>query len=90
MRSWKGLVGFVSIANFWLDGLLYLFILLGQREFNYSTSRVVGSVAALTLLMAACAAPSYAINAWQVLIWGGNIGYLGAVLGWMVADAFRR
>lgn len=89
-RSPTVALGFVAIANFWLAGLLYLFIGLGQRAFNYSTSRVVGSVAALTLLMAACAAPSYAINAWQVLIWGGNVAYLGAALGWMVADAFRR
>jgi len=89
-RSPTAVLGFVAIANFWVAALLYVFIGLGQQAFNYSTSRVVGSVAALTLLLAACAAPSYAINAWQVLIWGGNLAYLGALLGWMVADAFRR
>lgn len=89
-RSPTVVLGFVAIVNFWAAGLLYLFIGLAQRAFNYSTSRVVGSIAGLTLLMTICAGASYAINAWQVLIWGGNLSYLGALGGWMVADAFRR
>lgn len=88
-RSPTVVLGLVAVVNFWAAALLYLFVGLGQRAFNYSTSRVVGSVAFLTLLFAACAYASY-ISPGQVLAWGGNLIYLGALLGWMVADAFRR
>ena len=89
-RSPTVALGFIAIANFWAAALLYLFIGLAQRSFNYSTSRVVGAVMFLTILFSACAAASYAVNAGQVLAWGGNLLYLGSLLGWMVADAFRR
>ncbi|MBN9502181.1 MAG: hypothetical protein BGO01_19050 [Armatimonadetes bacterium 55-13] len=89
-RSPTASLGFVAAINFWLAGLIYVFIGLSQQSFNYSTSRIVGAIAALTLLLTICAAPSYNVNAWQVLIWGGNIAYLASLLGWMVADAFRR
>ncbi len=89
-KSPAAVLGIVALVNFWAATLLYLFIGLGQRSFNYSTSRVVGSVAAITLLFAGCAFASYALNAVQVLAWGGNVVYLGSIVGWMVADAFRR
>ena len=82
-------LGFVALVNFWAAALLYLFIGLGQRGFNYSTSRVVGFVAGLTLLFSLCAFASDTLSPMQVLAWGGNLSYLGAVLGWIVADAFR-
>jgi hypothetical protein len=88
-RSPTMVLGLVAIVNFWAAALLYLFVGLGQKAFNYSTSRVVGAVAGLTLLFSICAFASY-INPTQVLAWGGNLLYLGALLGWMVADAFRR
>lgn len=89
-RSPTAVLGFIAVINFWLAALLYAFIGLAQRGFNYSTSRVVGAIAALTVFMTICAAPSYNVSAWHVLGWGGNFGYIGALLGWMVADAFRR
>ena len=82
-------LGFIALVNFWAAALLYLFIGLGQRGFNYSTSRVVGFVAGLTLLFSLCAFASDILSPVQVLAWGGNLAYLGAVLGWIVADAFR-
>lgn len=89
-KSPAAVLGVVALINFWAAALLYLFIGFGQRAFNYSTSRVVGAVAFLTLLFSACAFASYAVNAAQVAAWGGNLIYLGALVGWMVADAFRR
>lgn len=88
-RSPTVVLGFVAIINFWAAALLYLFVGLGQRSFNYSTSRVVGAVAVLTLLFTGCAFASYAVDAGQVIAWGGNLVYIGALIGWMVADAFR-
>ena len=88
-RSPTMVLGLVAVVNFWAAALLYLFVGMGQRAFNYSTSRVVGSVAALTVLFSLCAFAAY-ISPGQVLAWGGNLVYLGALLGWMVADAFRR
>ena len=82
-------LGFVALVNFWAAALLYVFIGLGQRGFNYSTSRVVGSVAGMTLLFSLCAFASESLSSMQVLAWGGNLSYLGALLGWIVADAFR-
>jgi hypothetical protein len=89
-RSPTAVLGYVAVANFWAAALLYVFLGLGQQAFNYSTSRVVGAVGGLVLLFTACAAASYALNALQVLAWGGNFTYVGALMGWMVADAFRR
>ncbi len=37
--------------------------------------------------MAASISP--AIRPSQVLVWGGNIAYFGALVGWMVSDAFQ-
>lgn len=89
-RSPTVVLGYVAIVNFWAAALLYLFIGLAQQAFNYSTSRVVGAVAFLTILFSVCAFANYAMDALQVLAWGGNIIYAGSLLGWMVADAFRR
>ncbi|HJP84086.1 MAG TPA: DnaJ domain-containing protein [Fimbriimonadaceae bacterium] len=89
-RSPTATLGFVALVNFWAAAFLYLFIGFAQRSFNYSTSRMVGVVALLTVFFSACAIPSYAIESPQVLLWGGNFIYLGSLLGWLVADAFRE
>lgn len=88
-RSPAAALGFLAVANFWISALLYLLIGLGQRGFNYSTSRMVGATAFLTLLFAGCALASEVLSAGQILAWGGNLIYLGSLVGWMVADAFR-
>lgn len=89
-RSPTVVLGYVAILNFWAAALLYLFIGLAQRAFNYSTSRVVAAVSLLTILYTVCAFANYAMDALQVLAWGGNFIYAGSLLGWMVADAFRK
>ena len=89
-RSPTVVLGYVAIMNFWAAALLYLFIGLAQKAFNYSTSRVVAAVTFLTVLFTVCAFANYAMDATQVLAWGGNLIYAGSLLGWMVADAFRR
>ena len=82
-------LGLVAVANFWAAGLLYLLVGTFQRAFNFSTTRVVLGVAVATLLLTLGAGLSQVLAAGQVLIWGGNLVYVGALVGWMVADAFR-
>jgi tetratricopeptide (TPR) repeat protein len=83
-------LGTIAIVNFWAATLLYILLGVSQRAFNYSTSRVVGAVAIVTFMLAIAAAISGHVNAFQVLLWGGNLAYMGALCGWMVADSLRR
>jgi hypothetical protein len=86
----------VAIVNFWVAAAIYVVLGLTQRGFNYTTSRLVGSVATATCLMTFAASFSHGslgtvgIDPLQVLIWGGNLMYVGALAGWMVADSLRR
>lgn len=82
-------LGLVAVANFWAAALLYLLLGIFQRAFNFSTTRVVAGVAGCTALLALGAGFSSVLSAGQVALWGGNLVYLGALVGWMVADAFR-
>jgi tetratricopeptide (TPR) repeat protein len=82
-------LGLVAIANFWAAALLYLLLGTFQRAFNFSTTRVVAGVAGCTVLLALGANFSSVLSSAQVALWGGNLVYLGALVGWMVADAFR-
>ena len=82
-------LGVVAMVNFWAAAGLYLLLGTFQRAFNFSTSRVVGGVAAATVLLSLGAGLSDVLSSAQVFLWGGNIVYLGALVGWMVADAFR-
>lgn len=82
-------LGLVAIANFWAAALLYLLLGAFQRAFNFSTTRIVAGVAGCTALLALGAGLSPVLSAPQIALWGGNLVYLGALVGWMVADAFR-
>jgi curved DNA-binding protein CbpA len=83
-------LGFVAAVSFWAAALLYGFLGASQRSFNLSTTRLVTCVAAATALLSASAAANGIIDGVQVLIWGGNLVYLGSLCGWTVADSFRR
>lgn len=82
-------LGLVAIVNFWASALLYLFLGLLQNSFTYSISRFVTLVAALTVCFALMSHLSPTIIATQTLLWGGNVIYVGALCGWVIADAFR-
>jgi DnaJ-domain-containing protein 1 len=82
-------LGLVAVANFWAAALLYLLLGAFQRAFNFSTTRIVLGVGAATLLLTLGAVLSHVLDAGQVALWGGNLVYIGALVGWMVADAFR-
>ena len=84
------LLGLVAAINFWAAAALYVGVGASQNAFSASTSRVVGTVAGLTLLLAACSELSGRLSGGQTLLWGVNLAYMGALVGWIVADAFRE
>jgi curved DNA-binding protein CbpA len=83
-------LGVIAAINFWAATALYALIGAAGQSFNYSTTRVVSAVAAITLVMTCAAGLSSTLESVQVLLWGGNIAYVGALMGWMVVDAFRH
>lgn len=84
------MLALIAFVNFWAAAAMYGILGLRFRSFDYSTTRIVGSVAVGTTLVSLAAILSDGIMAGQVLLWGGNLVYLGALCGWMVADSFRR
>ncbi|MFY9233163.1 MAG: J domain-containing protein [Fimbriimonadaceae bacterium] len=79
----------IAIVNFWVAAALYMLLGYAQKGFNYSTSRMVSAVAGVTLLLAFAARFSAVLSPLEVLAWGGNLVYIGALSGWMVADSMR-
>jgi hypothetical protein len=82
-------LGLIAIVNFWAAALLYLLIGFVQRAFNYSTTRMVAGTALVVLLLTGGAFLGGTIKPMQVFLWGGNLAYLGSLVGWLVADAFK-
>lgn len=80
----------VAIVNFWAAVILYVALGLTQQSFNFSTTRLISGCAAGLLVLTMGAALSPGIKPEQVLLWGGNVLYLGGISGWMVGDALRR
>lgn len=79
----------VALANFWVAFLLYLVLGTFQRAFTYSATRLFASVTG-ALCTLAIASAVVDIEPLQVLLWGGNVAYPGALIGWLLADSFRR
>lgn len=79
----------IAIVSFWAATALYVFIGVTRKAFNYSTSRIIACVVAGTCVLAFAAESTGSISGLQVIVWGGNLVYLGAVCGWMVTDAIR-
>jgi len=79
----------IALANFWAAVLMYILIGLKWRAFSLSTSRLIACVVAGTCILAIAAEASERISGIQVIAWGGNLMYIGALSGWMVTDALR-
>lgn len=79
----------VAVANFWGAAVLYMLLGVFQRAFNFSMTRLLAGTAVVTLMLALFTALGTHIEPGQVIAWGGNLVYLGALAGWLVADSFR-
>lgn len=84
------ILGIVTLVNFWIASALYIFVGISQNTFNVSTSRLLSGVAAVCLLLSLACGISAGISPLQTMLWGGNIIYAGAIVGWLTTDAFRR
>lgn len=76
----------IAIVNFWAAALVYALVGARERTHTYSISRLVVGVAGALAVLCVGASGSKVIDPWQVLLWGGNLIYVGAICGWMVAD----
>lgn len=83
-------LGVVAVVNFWVALGLYFLVGASQNAFSDSSSRSMGGVAAATAYLTLAASVQGRIEPHQVLFWGGNIVYIGFLVGWMVADALRE
>lgn len=82
-------LAFVALANFWVAAAMYVAIGHPQSAYHYSTSRVLSATASATIVLSLASALGGTMDAWQLLVWGGNLVYMGALCGWMVADSLR-
>lgn len=86
ITPWVALM-FVAVVNFWASCLLFLVVSSAQRVFDSSTTRLLASVGGVVAFLSLSALVSRQLDPLQVFLWGGNVSYVGAVCGWMVADA---
>jgi len=82
-------ISFVAIINYWVAVLLFFFAGSMNRVFHHSTGFIFLAVGGILSVMAIAAHFSGVISPGQLLLWGGNIAYLGAILGWMVTDSLK-
>lgn len=83
-------LGTLAIFSFWAAALVYVVLGLAQDAFSISTSRMMLAIGGVLILLAAASGLSGHLDPSQVLLWGGNLAYLGALCGWMVTDSLRR
>lgn len=79
-------LAFLAAINFWLAALLYALVGATQSAYNASTSRLMGAALGLVLAFSGACLVSGHVDYLQTLAWGGNVVYLAAVVGWMLAD----
>lgn len=80
---------FIALFNFWAAILLYLLIGVTQKAMNSSITKLA-SACAVTVVLFSCAGLLKSPNtALQTLAWGGNLVYLGGILGWLAADSLK-
>lgn len=82
-------LGTISLVNFWAAVVLYLVLGYTQNAFSVSTTRLICAVAGIVITLAASAGIAGHIEPAQVILWGGNLAYLGAICGWMATDSLR-
>jgi tetratricopeptide (TPR) repeat protein len=83
-------LGIVSLVSFPAAALFYLALGVAQRGFNASTTRLMVGVALGVATLSIGAGLSGAhIDPLSVLLWGGNLAYLGALCGWAVTDGLK-
>jgi hypothetical protein len=82
------LVGVVAVFNFWASVLVYGLVSGWSRTNDLSATRLVTGVGLVTLVLTGASAAQGTLDPLQTFLWGGNLVYGGAILGWIVSDAY--
>lgn len=82
-------ISFLSLVNFWVATAVYFVAGFFQGSLNTSLSKLFAGCIAAILLLSMGATSSPNIAGMQALLWGGNLLYLGAMIGWMISDMIR-
>lgn len=79
----------IAIVNFWAAMLLYAVIGVKERSYSQSINRLFAAVGVAVAVMAGACFGADRIDPLQTAIWGGNLIYVGAICGWLVADSLK-
>ncbi|HRJ26809.1 MAG TPA: DnaJ domain-containing protein [Fimbriimonadaceae bacterium] len=83
-------LGLIAGINFWLAGLAFGILAGMRRAAHPSMVKLLATVAVIPGVFALAAAwQPGTLSPGQVLLWGGNFAYFGAILGWQVVESFR-
>lgn len=79
----------IAMVNFWLAVGVYAILGLVQGRWSFTASRLLAATLAVLFILMTGASMQGKIDVSQVLLWGGNLVYLGALSGWLVADSLK-
>lgn len=83
-------LGIMAMVNYWAAAGLYILTSLVNGSSSLSVSRVVASVGGVTFFATVASGLSGHIEPTQTLLWGGNVAYIGTIVGWMIADSLAN
>lgn len=83
-------LGIMAMVNYWAAAGLYILTSLVNGSSSLSVSRVVASVGGITFFATVASGLSGHIEPTQTLLWGGNVAYIGTIVGWMIADSLAN
>ena len=83
------LVIVLGLIFFWAAAAIHLAIALIQEALTPSLLRLYGVIAFVTALFAICWSTPSNGGAGQTLLLGGNIIFIGFIVGWLLGDFFR-
>ncbi|MCW5937212.1 MAG: J domain-containing protein [Fimbriimonadaceae bacterium] len=80
----------LSLVSYWLAAAVYFVVGTRQQTFNRSLSLLLGAVGAVTVLFGLFGMFRSGTLGMQNLVFGGNLVYIGSLVGWLIGDALRR
>jgi curved DNA-binding protein CbpA len=83
------MLGAVALVSFLAAVALYVIVGASQKAFDRTATRLLIGASAAVLMFTMLAEFSRSVHPGQVLLWSGNLIYVGVIVGWMVADSIR-
>lgn len=79
----------VAVLSFWLALAFYILVGATQNAFNASMSRLLAAVTLAVIVFSLAAYNLGSLAGSQTFLWGGNLVYPAAAVGWFVADSLK-